>query len=196
MLGLDPVVMAAGVTTLIGIIITTALVASTYHRCPPNTAMIVSGYGANGLAVRIYTVGGAVVLPILQTLNFLSLEVYPVEVNSNTPILSKDGIPLLVQGIAHIKIQSDEVSIATAAENLLGKTGEEIKYLAKQSISGHLRALAGTMSKQELIQGLDSFAHKVQEASLPALTKIGLTISSLTINELKQAREGLASEHI
>ena len=122
---------------------------------------------------------------MLQTLSYLSLEVYPIEIKSNTPLLTKDDVPLSVGAVAHVKIQSDHASIAAAAENLLGKTDKEAKEIAKQSIYGHLRAVVGTLTKQELIRSLDSLTLKVKEASLPDLNKLGLTITSLTINELK-----------
>jgi flotillin len=193
MFGLEPLLLAMGAMCLVVILILNFWLVSMYHRCPPNAAMIVSGAGLEGAKFRIYTSGGAIVLPLFQTLSHLSLEVYPVEVNSNAPFLSKDGKPLSIGGVAQFKVRGDDVSIATAAETLLGKTPEEITAIVQQSITGHMRALAGTMTMQELIQGLDSLAVKVKEASLPDLNNFGLTISSFTINELKPLTAGLAS---
>ncbi|HIN67531.1 MAG TPA: flotillin family protein, partial [Candidatus Obscuribacterales bacterium] len=42
-----------------------------------------------------------------------------------------------------------------------------------------------TMEVEELIQSFDSFAQKVQEVSLADLAKMGLTVVSFTLKELR-----------
>ena len=68
------------------------------------------------------------------------------------------GVPIMVDGVAQIKVKSDDVSIATAAEQFLTKTLDEIKSIAYQTVSGHLRAILGTMTVEEVMTGHEAFA--------------------------------------
>ena len=54
-------------------------------------------------------------------------------------------------------------SIGTAAEQFLSKNTDEIRNVATQTLEGHLRAILGTMTVEEIYQNRDAFAAKVQE---------------------------------
>lgn len=127
------------------------------------------------------------VLPMVQQRNSLSLEVMTIEVHAQAPMITRNGVPLFVEGVAQVKVKGDDVSIATAAEQFLGKSDEEISTIAHESLVGHLRAILGTMTVEELIQSFDSFAQRVQEVSLADLAKMGLTVVSFTIKEIKDS---------
>src|SRR5271170_8028233 len=160
-----------------------------YQKCPPNQAMIISGFGAgeHGRQFKIVVGGGAIMLPMIQQKNLLSLEVMTIEVRANAPMITRNGVPINVEGVAQVKVKGDDISIATAAEQFLGKTDEEISNIAHETLVGHLRAILGTMSVEELIQSFDSFAQRVQEVSLGDLAKMGLTVVSFTIKEIKDS---------
>ena len=122
---------------------------SLYQKCGPNQAMIISGFHSRP---KIIVGGGGIIIPMLQMRNDLSLEVMTIEVASQAPFITKNGVPIFVEGVAQVKVQGDEVSIHTAAEQFLGKTDDEIKSIAHESLVGHLRAILGTMTVEELIQ--------------------------------------------
>jgi flotillin len=149
--------------------------------------MIVSGLlarrGEHGFT--IVKGGGAVVLPLVQQKAFLSLEVITIDVRSEAPIITRNGVPIFVDGVAQVKVKGDEESIATAAEQFLNKSTEEIKAIAHETLVGHLRAILGTLEVEELITNFDQFAQKVQEVSIVDLKKMGLTVVSFTIKEIK-----------
>ena len=104
------------------------IVAGFYQKCGPNQAMIISGFGTRQgpHGFKIIKGGGDVVLPLIQQRSFLSLEVMTIEVHSQAPIITKNGVPIFVEGVAQVKVRGDEVSIATAAEQFLGKTDQEV----------------------------------------------------------------------
>lgn len=181
-LGILGVVLLAG-----GLFILGWILASFYQKCGPNEAMIISGFGAAEADRRFKIVvgGGDVVLPVIQQRSFLSLEVMPIEVRSSAPIITKNGVPIFVEGVAQVKVKGDDVSIATAAEQFLGKTEEEIASIAHETLVGHLRAMLGTMEVEELIQSFDAFAQSAQVVSQADLAKMGLTVVSFTIKEIK-----------
>jgi flotillin len=160
-----------------------------YQKCPPNQAMIISGWGAGEgeIPFRIVVGGGTPVVPMLQQKNLLSLEIMTIEVRANAPMITKNGVPIQVEGVAQVKVRGDKVSIATAAEQFLGKSDEEVANIAHETLIGHLRAILGTMTVEELIQSFDAFAQRVQEVSIADLAKMGLTVVSFTIKEIKDS---------
>ncbi|HEY9784767.1 MAG TPA: SPFH domain-containing protein [Candidatus Obscuribacterales bacterium] len=162
-------------------------ISSFYQKCGPNQAMIISGMlaGEDDRKFKIVVGGGATVYPVIQQRSFLSLEVMTIEVKSMAPIITRNGVPIYVEGVAQVKVKGDPASIATAAEQFLDKSEDEITQIAHETLVGHLRAILGTMEVEELIQSFDAFAQKVQEVSLADLAKMGLTVVSFTIKEIK-----------
>lgn len=187
MMGIE--LIAIGFGTLVLMFMVGWICINFYQKCPPNQAMIISGMGAgeHGKTFKIVVGGGTVMLPMVQQKNLLSLEVMTIEVRANAPMITKNGVPISVEGVAQVKVQGNDVAIATAAEQFLGKTDEEIANIAHETLVGHLRAILGTMTVEELIQSFDSFAQKVQEVSIADLAKMGLTVVSFTIKELKDS---------
>jgi flotillin len=187
MFGAETVILLAVGTIVFGVLI--YICANLYQKCSPNEAMIISGGGAGheGRPFSIVVGGGAILIPMFQQKRLLSLEVMTIEVHSQAPMITKNGVPIFVEGVAQVKVKGDDVSIATAAEQFLGKTAEEISTIAHESLVGHLRAILGTMTVEELIQSFDSFAQRVQEVSLGDLAKMGLTVVSFTIKEIKDS---------
>jgi flotillin len=189
MFGVEPIILVLGVMVLIALFIAGSMVANMYQKCSPNQAMIISGMwaGQGERNFKIVVGGGAVVLPMVQQRNSLSLEIMTIEVHAQAPMITRNGVPIFVEGVAQVKVRGDDVSIATAAEQFLGKTDQEISMIAHESLVGHLRAILGTMTVEELIQSFDSFAQRVQEVSLGDLAKMGLTVVSFTIKEIKDS---------
>lgn len=124
------------------------------------------------------------VLPMLQQKDLLSLEVMPIEVWSNAPMITSNGVPIYVKGVAQIKVEGNPDSIKTASEQFLGKDDDEIRMVAHETLMGHLRAIMGTMTVEELIGNFDSFASRVAQVSISDLAKMGLTVVSFTIKEI------------
>jgi flotillin len=186
---MDPLTISTGVLGLILLFLVGWILASLYQKCGPNQAMVISGFGARSgeHGFKIIKGGGDVVLPLLQQRSFLSLEIMTIEVHSQAPIITKTGVPIFVEGVAQVKVAGDTVSIATAAEQFLGKSNEEVANVAHETLVGHLRAILGTMEVEQLIQSFNEFAGLVQKESVPDLNKMGLTVVSFTIKEIKDS---------
>lgn len=184
-------IMAVVIIVLIGII------ASRYTKVPPNTVMVISGgvgqtiKRADGtrrkLGFRIIMGGGTFVLPILERVDMLSLELMTIDIK--TPeVYTQEGVPVMTDGVAQIKIKSDDVAIATAVEQFLSKDAEEISTIAQQTLEGHLRAIMGTMTVEEIYKNRDFFAQKVQEIAATDLANMGLAIISFTIRDVRDSQ--------
>ncbi len=150
------------------------------RKAGPNEVIVVSGRGR----VRFITGGAGMVVPLFNTWNRLSLEVMTLDVT--TPeVYTSQGVPIIVDGVAQIKIKKDEASLHSAAERFLGKQPEEIARIALETVQGHLRAILGTLSVEDIYKNRDQFAQKVQEISAGDLGNMGLGIDSFTIRDIR-----------
>jgi flotillin len=94
---------------------------------------------------------------------------------------------MTVDGVAQVKIGSDQNSIRTAAIQFLSKTKEEIRYVAHETLAGHLRAILGTLTVEQLYKDREAFAQKVQEVSGEDMASMGLEIVSFVIKDISDA---------
>jgi flotillin len=97
-------------------------------------------------------------------------------------------VPVKVDGVAQTKVKGDDISIRTAAEQFLGKSTDEIRNIATQTLEGHLRAILGTMTVEEIYQNRDAFASKVQEVAAGDMANMGLNIISFTIRDIRDGQ--------
>ena len=129
--------------------------ASRYKKVGPNQVLVISGRRSSFTdpstgdkdrrSFRIVRGGGAFIIPVLERVDDLSLELITIEVITQN-VYTVQGVPVTVDGVAQVKIASDDVSIVTAAEQFLSKSRDEIKNVALQTLEGHLRAILGTMT--------------------------------------------------
>src|SRR5436309_601545 len=173
-----------------------AIWAGRYTKVGPNQVLVVSGRkhtyaDPDGTVLsrgfRIVKGGGTFVIPVVEKVDLLSLELLTIDVQTPEVYTSK-GVPVRVDGVAQIKVKGDDVSIATAAEQFLSKGTDEIKNIATQTLEGHLRAILGTMTVEEIYQNRDAFASKVQEVAAGDMANMGLGIVSFTIRDIRDTQ--------
>jgi flotillin len=168
------------------------LVLSRYTKVGPNQVLIVSGRkhrleDGSVVGFRIVKGGGTFVYPVLEKVDILSLELLTIDVQTPEVYTSK-GVPVKVDGVAQIKVKGDDISIRTSAEQFLGKATDEIRNIATQTLEGHLRAILGTMTVEEIYQNRDAFASKVQEVAAGDMANMGLGIVSFTIRDIRDTQ--------
>ena len=170
--------------------------ASRYTKVGPNQVLIISGRKhkqvdpdgtAREVGFRVVKGGGVFVYPVLEKVDILSLELLTIDVQTPEVYTSK-GVPVKVDGVAQTKVKGDDISIATAAEQFLSKGVDDIKNIAMQTLEGHLRAILGTMTVEEIYQNRDAFAQKVQEVAAGDMANMGLTIVSFTIRDIRDTQ--------
>jgi len=201
LLSLLPITTAGWVVTgAVGLVLVIflflAIWASRYTKVGPNQVLVVSGrrhkfVESDGTGqtrgFRIVKGGGTFVMPVVEKVDVLSLELLTIDVQTPEVYTSK-GVPIKVDGVAQIKIKGDDISIATAAEQVLSKTIDEIKSVATQTLEGHLRAILGTMTVEDIYQNRDAFASKVQEVAAGDMANMGLGIVSFTIRDIRDTQ--------
>ena len=166
---------------------------SRYTKVGPNEVLIVSGRrrtiaDVSGrqktVGFRIVKGGGTFVLPVFEKAETLSLELMTIDVKTPS-VYSISGVPVRVDGVAQIKVKGEDVAIATAAEQFLSKTPTEVMSIAHQTLEGHLRAIIGKMTVEELYKDRDKFAQNVQSESATDFANMGLQVVSFTIKEIQ-----------
>merc|ERR1719391_1097868 len=106
---------------------------------------------------------------------------------------TKQGVPLTVTGVAQVKIMKNPELLHTASEQFLGKKEHEIKSTVLQTLEGHLRAILGTLTVEEVYKDRDQFAALVREIATPDVGKMGIEILSFTIKDVYDNVDYLSS---
>merc|ERR1719493_447111 len=106
---------------------------------------------------------------------------------------TKQGVPLTVTGVAQVKIMKDKQFLGIAAEQFLGKSEGDITDTILQTLEGHLRAILGTLTVEEVYKDRDQFANLVREIAAPDVGRMGIEILSFTIKDVYDNVDYLSS---
>merc|ERR1719184_81328 len=106
---------------------------------------------------------------------------------------TKQGVPLTVTGVAQVKIMKNPELLGIAAEQFLGKSEGDITDTILQTLEGHLRAILGTLTVEEVYKDRDQFANLVREIAAPDVGRMGIEILSFTIKDVYDNVDYLAS---
>lgn len=172
-----------------------------YRTAGPDEALIVTGSylgsknvraDESGSRIKIVRGGGTFVLPVFQQAEPLSLLSSKLEVT--TPeVYTEQGVPVMADGTAIIKIGGSITEIATAAEQFLGKSKVDRENEAKEVLEGHLRSILGSMTVEEIYKNREKFSQEVQRVASQDLAKMGLLIVSFTIKDVRDKNGYLES---
>ncbi|HEO8422155.1 MAG: flotillin family protein [Niallia sp.] len=172
-----------------------------YKTAGPDEALIVTGsylgsknvhVDESGNKIKIIRGGGAFILPVFQQSEPLSLLSSKLDV-STPEVYTEQGVPVMADGTAIIKIGGSIGEIATAAEQFLGKTKQDRENEAREVLEGHLRSILGSMTVEEIYKNRDKFSQEVQRVASHDLAKMGLIIVSFTIKDVRDKNGYLES---
>lgn len=153
----------------------------------PNQALLISGARHRtegideGLGFRIITGRGALVLPGVQAVRKLSLDLN--EADLSVDCVTSQGIPVHVQGVVIFKVGDDRVSIANAARRFLDQQNN-MNARVHNILAGHLRSIVGNLTVEEMIRDRERLTEQTRATSGHEMEKLGLTIDSLQIQEI------------
>lgn len=178
-------VLAIVIGLAVAIFLVMTIVASLFRKVGPNQALIVYGVGGTKVVVG----GGALVWPMIQQARELSLELMSFDVTPQNAFYTRQGVAVIVEAVAQIKVKSDEVSIKTAAEQFLNKTPEERESLIRLVMEGHLRGIIGQLTVEEIVKEPEMVSEKVRSQVADDMSKMGLEVISFTIKEIRDENE-------
>jgi len=178
------------------------IVAKQYRKVGPNEVLIISGgrkrtvIDPDGtkrkIGYRYRLGGGTFVLPFIETVDTLPMEVIPMDIK--TPeVHTHTGVPLIVNATAQVKIDSADPSIRRAAEQFLGLGKEGIRDISMTILEGKMRDVIGTMTVEDIYRGRHEFSRKVIEMSQDDFSKMGLTILSFSLKDISDTQGYLDS---
>ena len=170
----------------------------------PDEALIISGLRASGRPVgtgesmgfNIVTGRGALILPGLTKVRRLSLEAHESEIT--VPCVSQQKIQVDLRGIVVYKVGDDYQSIANAARRFLDRPATELETKVQNVFVGHLRAIAGSMTVEDMISDQDKFTQQVRDRCTQEMESFGLVIDSFQIQAITSPSayiENLAVPH-
>src|ERR1041385_7860244 len=155
----------------------------------PNEALIISGLRHRGapegvietLGFKIITGKGTAVLPGVQAVRRLSLDLREAELAIDC--VTHQGIPVGVKGVVIYKVGDDYASIANAARRFLDQQ-DQMDFRVHNVFAGHLRAIVGNMTVEEMIRDRGKLTQLTRESSGMEMEKLGLIVDSLQIQEI------------
>src|SRR4051794_23661859 len=201
--------MTALIVLIFGLIFGAAVLAVTVFRiswrgAEPGEALIISGVRTSerpdgvgeSMGFRIVTGRGCLIVPGLTKVRRLSLEAHESQIS--VPCVSQQKISLTLMGVVVYKIGDDYRSIANAARRFLDRPAEELETKVQNVFVGHLRAIAGSMTVEDMISDQDQFSQQVRDRCSQEMESFGLVIDSFQIQSIVSASkyiENLAVPH-
>jgi flotillin len=179
---------ALGLTGAAGLWAFVILLRQLYYICQPSEVLIFAGLRrrtGSGQTVGYRTVrgGSALRIPVLEEVMRLDLSNMIIDLRVENAY-SKGGIPLNVSGVANIKISGDEPGIHNAIERLIGKSQDEIRHIAKETLEGNLRGVMSSLTPEQLNEDKVTFARTLLEEAEDDLQRLGLVLDTLQIQNI------------
>ena len=143
----------AGVVLLLGIV----LLVCGYLKAPPDTAYIISGFRKR----RILIGKAGWRIPFFERVDRISLRVMQVDVKTSEAVPTNEFINVSVDGVANVKVSSDEALLLRAAETLLNMEQSELISLVTQVLEGNMREIVGSVGLKEMVQDRQGVAKKI-----------------------------------
>ncbi len=195
--------------TLIGLAVLAVVILYLLFRlswrvAEPDEALIISGLRSGerpegvgeSMGFRIVTGRGALVMPGLTKVRNLSLEAHESEIQVSC--VSQQKIQTDLRGVVVYKVGDDFRSIANAARRFLDRPATELENKVQNVFVGHLRAIAGSMTVEDMISDQDKFAQQVRDRCSQEMESFGLVIDSFQIQAITSPSnyiENLAVPH-
>jgi len=136
---------------------------------------------------RVVTGHGAFVLQVFRKARFLTLAMCEAEVDETC--VTHQGIALTVRAVIAFKVGNDKESIVNAGQRFLSDQ-DQMSVLTGRIFAGHLRAIIGSMTVEEIVTERQKLATEVLETSKTEMAQIGRTGDSLQIQSIDDGQTG------
>ena len=143
----------------------------------------------SGQGYRVISGGGKFIMPIVESYEFLDLEVWSLMFDLKD-VRIDPGIPdghsprIAIEATALLKISSSNEGLMVAAEHLLRKTKEEIEHISRKIIEGHIRTTLRNLPAETIDNDRDMVASKIQVRAEQDLINVGLEVRAFTMNSV------------
>ncbi len=159
----------------------------------PNELLVISGRQRDGMGYRTLIGGRTYVIPVFNRVARLSLRNMQVPLEVKAQSGGGTMMPIIVTGVANVKISSDPAERGNAIERFLDQPMQELQRVAKETLEGGLRAVIGKMTPEEIVEDRDKFVATVMREVSEDFRKLGLIIDSTVIQNVHDEEEYLVS---
>jgi len=130
-----------------------------------------------------------VIFPMIEACRQLSLELMSFDVAPAQDLYTRQGVAVMVEAVAQIKVKSDLESIQTASEQFLTKTPDQRESLIRLVMEGHLRGIIGQLTVEQIVKEPEMVAERMRSTCADDMNKMGLEVVSFTIKEVRDKNE-------
>jgi flotillin len=174
------------VASIAGILVVVSLViylARRYKRCPSDKILVIYGKVGRGQSARCIHGGGALIIPLIQDYQYLSLTPMTIMIDLQNA-LSLQNIRINVPSTFTVGVSTEPSIMTNAAERLLGLPPTDIEGMAKEIIFGQLRLTVASLTIEQINQDRESFLTAIRANVEPELNKIGLYLINVNITDI------------
>jgi flotillin len=173
-----------------------ALWAANYRKVGPNQVLVISGRTSivrepdgrtRKVGYRLQVGGGTFVMPFVETVDVLPLEVFSVSIRC-PEVLTAQGIIISAEAFGQVKVASDEGPLHRAVENFLSKGPSGITSVAQEVLEGHMRAALGRMAVEAVYTERDDFAARVRQAAGDDFARLGLELLAFSLKDISDSQ--------
>ncbi len=165
-------------SVIVGIVLLVLVVKACWKVAGTNEVLIVSGLGE----VKTRTGGGLFVIPIVQKVQYMTLENIQVDFTSRNEIPTKDAVHVLVDAVANMSISKDPARQKIAASKFAGYSISDIRAIVIPVLEGNIREIISQTDFESLIRGdKKRFSELVMENVTPNLADLGIDLTTFNI---------------
>jgi flotillin len=179
-------VLVVGGVVVAALVLAVVVFKAMWRVAEPNQALIISGArdreSGGGMGFRVVTGGGTLVVPGVQVVRKLSLDINEAELA--VQCVTKQGIKVGVRGVVIFKVGDDEASISNAARRFLDQQ-DKMVYKIVNVFEGHLRSIIGSLTIEELVRERERLTQETRAAAGLECEKLGLVVDTLQIKDLE-----------
>ena len=181
--GVLAIAIIVAIVVVVVFIITLIMVRAWYKVAKADQALVIVGknqknVGGESSRISIITGGGALVNPLTQRAEMISLRARQIKME---PVAqSSNGVTVNVNGVALVKIGSDPELVRRAAERFLSQDGA-IEQFTTEQLEGSLRGVVATLTVEQLLQDRQKLSDQIAEGIKQDLLAQGLILDSFQI---------------
>lgn len=167
-----------------------------YRKVGPNQVLVISGRTSTvtepdgrkrKVGYRLQVGGGTLVLPLLESVQVMPLDVISVSIRC-PEVLTAQGVIISAEAFGQVKVSSDERLLPRAVENFLSRGISGIAVVAQEILEGHMRAALGTMAVEAISTEREEFAQRVRRAAQADFERLGLELLAFALKDISDSQ--------
>jgi flotillin len=153
------------------------------NRCDSDKIMVKSGAFCGPDGCRIYLGGITTIIPLLQSVRFMSREPLSIQINMDEAI-SKNKIRVKVPCNFQVALSEEKDQLRKSAARIVAMSIDEIKEKVSEILTGGLRVVIAKLTIEEINDDRNAFVDQVDTQVTEELAKLGFEITNVNIEEI------------